>query len=797
MQNLQLLASNPKASCWVNASAGTGKTKVLIDRILRLLLNGAKPDKILCLTFSKAAANEMQARLEAQIKKWADCDNSFLAAELAALGEKSSDDFLKTAKSLSAQINHNSVAIQTVHSFCNELLQKFSKQFVYEKSFRIMEVFEEKTYLDLAFQKLLEDSDEFLVLEDFLSFHNENVLFDYLCRSRQTFNNLNEASVSSRLKELFDVESEPFFPNPSSEIIDMVQNLFAVIFPQEDDIEMHNNFVQIFLTQKGGVRKNILSKNMQSENAGFEIILKNYAEQLSAYYLQKLRYNQVQKSLYFWRLQNKFGLLYNAIKQTKKLWDFNDLIKEALRLFESDKFDEILLALSYSIDHLLVDEAQDTSVQQWKIIQHVVESIMQIEDERRTLFVVGDAKQLIYSFQGAELNYYEKMREFFASICPNWCAINLHTSFRSYQQILDVVDTVFKESVGLGAQQVKHVSFHENEGSLEVLPLVDLVVQTQDDWPIFTKITENITTEDNLATQVIDYIEELNLDDVMILMRRRGRLMQALEKQAILKNISYHASHSINLLDKLSVQDLLSIVEFMLMPLNELNLSGLLKTDFMQKIGSITEELLFDLCHKRTQNLWYIVQEKLPLHTKILKELLANNTGNAYHLFLKAYQFLESNDYYLDQFMEEVFKRFNYLDVGIRELIEHIYTFPPNFNKLQAHADGDLKILTVHGSKGLEAENVIILDDGEKPSLKQDVCLFDPVLEFWFLKPTQQADTILTSALKEYQQKAIEHEYERLLYVALTRARKHLVVGGVKHDEHDYSWYWRVHNAIN
>lgn len=797
MQNLQQLASNPKASCWVNASAGTGKTKVLIDRILRLLLHGAKPNKILCLTFSKAAANEMQARLEQQIERWSACDNSLLANELLALGEKPSDDFLKTAKSLSGVIKHNSVSIQTVHSFCNELLQKFSKQYFYEKNFRIMEVFEEKTYLDLAFQELLTDPDEFLILEDFLSFHNENVLFDYLCRSRQTFNKLNEKEVLIRLKELFDVDSEPFFPNPSPEIIIMVQNLFEVIFPTQEDIEMHNNFVQIFLTQKGGVRKNILSKNMQSENPGFEIVLKNYAEQLYAYYLQKLRYNQVQKSLSFWCLQNKFGLIYSTIKQTKKLWDFNDLIKEVLRLFESDKFDEILLALNYSIDHLLVDEAQDTSVQQWKIIQHVVESIMQTEDGRRTLFVVGDAKQLIYSFQGAELNYYEKMREFFASICPNWSEINLNTSFRSYQKILDVVDKVFKESVGLGEQQIKHVSFHKNEGLLEVLPLVDSVVQVQDDWPIFTKITENITTEDNLAAQVIDYIEKLNLGDVMILMRRRGRLMQALEKQAILRNISYHASNSINLLDKLIVQDLLSIVEFMLMPLNELNLSGLLKSDFMQKIGLITEELLFDLCHKRVKNLWYVVQEKLPLHAKVLNELLLHNTGDAFNLFLKAYQFLESNDYYLGQFMEEVFKRFHYLDVGVRELIEHIYTFTPNFNKLQLSGDETLKIMTVHGSKGLEAESVIVLDDGEKPSLKQDVCLFDPVLEFWFLKPTQQADTILTSSLKDYQKKAIEYEYERLLYVALTRARKHLVVGGITHEAHDCSWYWRVQKAIN
>jgi ATP-dependent helicase/nuclease subunit A len=391
---------------------------------------------------------------------------------------------------------------------------------------------------------------------------------------------------------------------------------------------------------------------------------------------------------------------------------------------------------------------------------------------------------------------YEKMRTIFASSCHNWHEINLQTSFRSYQKILDVVDAVFANSSGLGAKKIKHTAFHEGDGELQLLPLIQPIKHEYNEWPIFTENVVDIATEDMLAEQVINYLTANNCNDVMILMRRRGRLMKALEKQAKAKKITCFANHSFNLLDKLIVQDLLSIVEFILMPLNELNLAGLLKTDFMQKIAPISEELLFDLCYKREKNLWQIVQEKLPQHAEILQQLLAKNTGDSYSYFLKAYEILASNDYYLNHFMEEVFKRINYLDLGIRALIDHLHRFPPSLNQTASNGDEQLKIMTVHGAKGMEAKTVVIIDDGDKPSLKQEVCLFDPVLGFWFLKPTQQADTILTAALKEYQQNQMEHEYERLLYVALTRAREHLVLAGIAHEPHQHSWYFRVHDAI-
>ena len=97
----------------------------------------------------------------------------------------------------------------------------------------------------------------------------------------------------------------------------------------------------------------------------------------------------------------------------------------------------------------------------------------------------------------------------------------------------------------------------------------------------------------------------------------------------------------------------------------------------------------------------------------------------------------------------------------------------------------------MHGSKGLEAPIVILLDNGDEPSTKQDIVLYDPVAKFWFLKPPQAADTILTESLKHYHQQSTEHEHNRLFYVALTRAQEHLIIAGIEHEHHPSSWYWQ------
>ena len=807
ISNLQQKASNPRLSCWVNASAGSGKTKVLIDRIIRLLLQGTNPERILCLTFSRAAAFEMQQRLQKRLQSFTNISSDKIIEQLLELGEAPVEKNISQAINLNEIIKSTPVVIQTVHSFCQSLLQRQFHGVILKASPRVMENFEERTYLHQAFQDLLHNPNATSIVEEFLNFHSDSILLDYLSKTTRTVHSHTLTEITERLTVLFDISGPPEFPmanTATSTYIKGLLNLDTVV----NDVEIDHTFSQAFLTQKGTVRSKILAKSLQNQYPEAEGLLKIYGEELAHYYSKKIRFDHFQKSLQFWQLQQLFQSHYKKIKQEHNLWDFYDLIEVTLQTLQLDTFDQVLLDLNYRIDHILVDESQDTSVAQWQVIEHLVEGLFDQDNNQRSLFVVGDEKQSIYSFQGADILMYEQMRQKFKTICKPWHELDLTTNFRSAKKILELVDNIFeKNSKGLGENVSEHLSWHNFTGGIEVLPLVKAEKIATNDWPTFENYIAELEDEQLLGIQVIDHLQQhitngLYLEcekrnstwnDVMILMRKRGSLMKQITTLCNQRNISYTAFDPKNLMQSILVQDLLSIVEFMLMPLNDLNLAGLLKSSWLQTVGVINEDNLFNLCHGRDGNLWTQVQKQYPSHTNLLYQLLQSTPVSAYSYFQIAYETLNIQDEFLNLFMEEVFKRFNLLNLGIRELVNHLYSFLPIYSPAISAQNG-IKISTVHGAKGLESPIVVILDNGDEPSLKQDIILYDPVAKFWFLKPPKTADTILTASLKSHQQQSLEHEHNRLFYVGLTRPREHLIIAGIDHESHPSSWYWQVAN---
>jgi ATP-dependent helicase/nuclease subunit A len=806
--SLQHKASNPNTSCWVNASAGSGKTKVLIDRIIRLILHGANPERTLCLTFSRAATGEMQQRLVSAVNLLPKASDDELEKFLINLGEIPTPASIKKAKSLSSIIQDQPVAIQTVHSFCQSLLQQHLGGNILEPSPRVMENFEERTYLAQAFENLIEDPAATNTLEEFFTFHGDTVLFTYLCNTTRNLHTLSFEKAQERLYELFDINAAPTFPKPSFEIHPYLKGLLNIAIPN-DVITKDHLFAQSFLTQKGTVRAKILPASIQKQYPDAEEQLKIYGEELAHYYSKMARFDQVQKSLQFWQLQQIFIAHYKHIKETQNLWDFHDLIEKTLQTLNLDAFDKILLDLNYRLDHILVDEAQDTSVSQWQVITHLIQGLFNQHTSHRSLFVVGDEKQSIYSFQGADIRMYQAMQKYLSTLCNPWETVNLSVSFRSGKNILKIVDAVFEKNAnGLGENISNHIAYHGFGGSIRILPFIEMEETEIEPWPIFETYPTVCEPEQHLAEQVLSYLEQsftqglflesanryATWDDVMIIMRKRGNLMENLTAVCEKKGILYSAFDPKNLMECLVVQDLLSAIEFMVMPFNDLNLAGLLKSPWMQNIGKIDEDALFNLCHNRKDFLWNEVQTQYPNHAKSLNELLKRAPTTAYGYFQDAYDAMHVECELLHSFMDDVFKRFNLLNLGIRELVNHLHTYPPIL--LQATHKRGLQISTVHGAKGLEAPIVVILDNGDEPSIKQDIILYDPVAQFWFLKPPLAADTILTSALKDHHQQSLEFEHNRLFYVALTRAKEHLILAGLPHEPSTSSWYWRVKEAV-
>jgi ATP-dependent helicase/nuclease subunit A len=805
---LQQRASNPDISCWVNASAGSGKTKVLIDRIIRLLLRNTSPERILCLTFSRAAAGEMQQRLMLTLESLQKISQIELENFLSNLGEPLSPSNMNRIKSLSSIIQAQPVAIQTVHSFCQTLLQQHLSGSILEPSPRIMENFEEHTYLTQAFEYLIEDPTAQNALEEFFTFHGDKILFAYLCNTTRHLHTLSFEEAQNRLSELFDVNAAPQFPHPPLEISPYLKGLLNIAIPN-DAIAKDHPFAQCFLTQKCVVRAKILPASIQKQYPEAEVQLKIYAEELGHYYSKMNRFEQVQKSLQFWQLQQIFIAHYKHIKEAHHLWDFHDLIEKTLQILKLDAFDQILMDLNYRLDHILIDEAQDTSVSQWQVIEHLIQGLFSHHTNHRSLFVVGDEKQSIYSFQGADIRMYQDMQKHFATLCHPWEEITLATSFRSGENILKLVDTIFEQNAkGLGENTPKHIAYHKFAGCAEVLPFIEVKTIEIEPWPIFETYPEVYVPEQQLAEQVINHLEKAfaqgvflesknrhaTWGDVMILMRKRTNLMEELTNLCTKRHIPYSAFDPKNSMECLNVQDLISAVEFILMPQNDLNLAALLKSPWMQSIGKIDEDALFNLCYDRGSFLWDEVQTKYAGHAKALSELLNSTPATTYDYFQYAYDVMDVKCELLDNFMDNVFKRFELLNLNIRELVNHVHTYPPIF--IPSPCQEGLQISTVHGAKGLEAPIVVILDNGEEPTIGQDIVLYDPVAQFWFLKPPMAADTILTSALKDHHQQALEFEHNRLFYVALTRAKERLILAGLPHEANTNSWYWRVHDCI-
>ena len=442
MNSLQLKASNPAVSTWVSASAGTGKTKILTDRVLRLLLGGAAFDKILCLTFTNAAAGEMKERIAFALSLWSSASVTELEAELyKTMGRKASLNELSKAQQLYGLYLKSSerINIQTIHSFCQKLLKKFPIEAGISPSFKIIDEAKSHSILQQIKKNLLHQSD----LEP---------INEYLTM------NFHELTIDEILGEIVQYRTK-FLDNPhivnnlydeSLKIISALQrnydnNYDSVIYhPMLQDIMGVNMSVaqikKFFLTTTGQKKKRIVPKKIAALGSNLYSDLERLQQQV-------FQLDQADRSRQLEAHSKLLSMLgdnilknYEIYKTTKGLVDYDDLIIYANKLLKSSEAKEwVLYKLDGGIDHLLVDEAQDTSSTQWQIVEAMIEEFYAGDaansEKNRTVFVVGDEKQSIFSFQGADVSSFARMNKLLKSKMTaggrKFEDINLEISYRS------------------------------------------------------------------------------------------------------------------------------------------------------------------------------------------------------------------------------------------------------------------------------------------------------------------------------------------------------------------------------
>lgn len=883
----QQRAAHPQNSAWVSANAGSGKTFVLARRVVRLLLSGTDPSRILCLTFTKAAAAEMATRVFDALAKWTQLSDAELAAEIADIeGRHPSDAQLANARRLFAKAleTPGGLKIQTIHAFCEALLHQFPLEANVAGHFTVLDDRLADELLSEARARILHraevepDSDTGKALQQLIELLPdagvEKALAELIGR-RDTFyrwvaaHGDLDAAISALYQE-FSVAADEDISDFSSALrrscslsddetkafaealrvgsktdVDRAAALDAAITYKSDEA-WRIAWTKIFLTGTYGPRKSLATKKVQS--AFPEVVDRLFAEQ--ARILEALQHNNavitVSGSKAILTLSDAVLRFYNGEKLRRGYLDFEDLVVKAAQLLsKAEAAQWVQYKLDQGLDHILVDEAQDTSPRQWEVIRALAEEFFAGEGARekvRTIFAVGDEKQSIYSFQGAVPAYFAEMRKFFARRAQEserrFEGIELNLSFRSTPDVLGAVDKVFdtpEAYKGLSQDNVAPVHEairHNDPGRVEIWPLEEPVETLEpDDWtqPIDAIGVGNPMLR--LATRIAEQIKDWDQrdvagpGDVLVLVRKRGPFVEALNRELKRLDVPAAGSDRLVLTEHIAVKDLVALGRFILLPEDDLSLACVLKSPLF----GLLDDDLFEIAQEtpgvpRVGTLWHELLRKSENNPKwgAVREQLEEWRRRAD--FVPPFEFyarIIGTDGFRQKFRErlgtevdDVLDEFLSLTLtyekagtpGLEGFLYWLAEAPTEIKRELNAAKGMVRIMTVHGSKGLEAPYVILADGCNAPVSSQH----SPVM----LEKARPMDEAAAPALvwlpnkaqrTAWHEEALEQlgeeqkeEYRRLLYVALTRAKDRLIVCGwaPKRGPHDECWYTLTRNGL-
>ena len=499
---------------------------------------------------------------------------------------------------------------------------------------------------------------------------------------------------------------------------------------------------------------------------------------------------------------------YEAEKQRRGWLDFDDLIlKSRALLSDSNVAAWVLFRLDGGLDHILVDEAQDTSPAQWKVIEHLAQEFSSgvgaRDDVQRTIFVVGDKKQSIYSFQGADPREFDRMQKHFkqrfGDIGAPFISLGLEHSFRSSDAILRFVD----QSVSIS--EMTHLAFHDQfPGRVDLWPVVPVTPKpTKEHWYDPVDIVGEDHQEVILARKVATFMASqigkgalplagggqrlIQASDFLILVRRRSNLFQEIIRACKKLDLPIAGADRLKLGAELAVKDLVAVLNFLATPEDDLSLAAALKSPLF----GWDEAKLYDLAGRRTHTyLWQELRTRsgeFPDSFALLEDL-RNNAD-----FMRPYDLIEriltrhnGRQLLLARLGREAEDG---IDALLAQTLTYEHTEVPSLTgfltwlatdeveiKRQLDTAGDLiRVMTVHGAKGLESPIVILPDTGKRtvPSREQIIPM-DQAGAAWRVPSAQQPERMKVALT---QLKAVQkEEQERLFYVAATRAENWLIV---------------------
>ena len=871
----QLQASDPAVSAFVSASAGSGKTKLLTDRMLRLMLSGADPSRIQCLTFTKAAAAEMSLRLQKRLGDWVTKDDAGLDEQLRELRIPASDATRAKARELFATVLDlpGGIRIGTIHAFCQSLLRRFPIEAAISPHFRLVEEADARQAMDQAREAVLAASpagalrelaglanaERFALLVRVLE--NQRARLEpamelaepRLAAAMRRAAGAGAATDSEivaaaagqaapKLKQALLLMAAQGSPAVKERAAAMLQWLALDAALRE---EHWAEWLKEFVGSNGAPRKFSAFPNarLEEKHPGLRDALEAEQARVLAVEDERRALRVAEASTALLMLAAPVLRAYAGRKQEVGLLDYGDLIGRTSRLLVNPGAAWVMYKLDGGIDHLLLDEVQDTAPEQWQIAHTLTEEFFAGQGARaervgetnapaRTFFAVGDPKQSIYSFQGADPEEFGRSHDVMARrvgrSAQAWRDVTLDVSFRSTTPVLALVDAVFSDPVaarGVADEGgLQHFADRAGfAGQVELWPLTPLPEEEEAaPWTVPDRNMGLVSAPQRLADTLARWLDgelrdgvrlhsqnrPLAAGDVLVLVRRRNDFARSLVRALKARGVPVAGLDRLVLTEQAAVQDVLSACDAVLLPEDDLAVACVLTSP----LGGLTDDSLMRLAMDRRGTLWEALRRRAGEREvwnqawTFLSTLQARADHVTPHALLsEALGPLGGRARLLARLGPEAAEP---LDELLSAALAYSATHPPALQgfvhwlrrsgaevKREAEgAGGAVRVMTVHGAKGLQAPLVILPDTTALPPEDDAFHWVEDAatgteLPLWSPRRELRCAAVQRAQLAERERRL--REYNRLLYVALTRAEDRLVVCGwhTRKGVPDDSWY--------
>jgi ATP-dependent helicase/nuclease subunit A len=873
----RMRAADPTVSAWVAANAGAGKTHTLASRVTRLLLAGAEPERILCLTYTKAAAAEMAKRLFDQLGEWSMLGDAALAEKITALGaDPGGKDNLRAARRLFAKAleTPGGLKIQTIHAFCQYVLNRFPIEAGVPPHFRVLDERSARDLISEAQAHVLERAASgdtvrqaaiaYLVthlsemrlaqildcalgadrgkVEAFFERAGgpENDWSALLRAAHGAAPEDTEQSVAgafcAELKRDEDVLREAIAWLASGGKSDQERSAgLAAAVGMLGELERYEGMCSVLLTKDGEPRKALATKKLADARPELALLLLKVGTRLLDYQerLRAVRAAQLAEAAL--TIVHAVREDYVAMKRARNVLDYDDLIVDAHRLLNERGAAWVLYKLDGGIDHVLIDEAQDTSTLQWEIIQKLTEEFFAGEGAERplrTLFAVGDEKQSIFSFQGANPAQFEVQHRLFAQRAADgqreFLYEPLQNSWRSAPEILAFVDQTFVHPdardglTSSNAAPEHHALKKDLKGCVEFWPAIPAPdAPDRDPWDLRPvdaprESSPVVQLANQIAGRIKDWLaagaalpgseKPIEPGDIMILLPRREPFGSEIIRRLKERGVPVAGADRLVLTEQIAVMDLIALGRFALLPEDDLNLAALLRSPLL----GLSEEELFTLAHGRKGSLWESVSEHrdgfaqqyaLLTDARARADFSPPFEFHAHALIEGRRKILkrlgpEANDA-IDEFLSLALTYEQANTPSLEGFLHWIERGGAEVKRDMERGRNEVRVMTVHGAKGLEADIVILADTTRMPNdaTGNGQLLYDGS-DVLFPVPNKAAPERVRLA-REAANDAVKREYRRLLYVALTRAKQRLIICGfeTKRGTQPGSWHTLAQRA--